>query len=88
MIVTAYPGHSLLDTPKQDAMGARPLMDFFGNRIGTVTFTASWPINSHVGNRMYQMRATIDGVPGEFTGRGLGAGMSVVLRPVTSRKRA
>lgn len=56
----------------------RALEDWHGNPIGQCALTSSWRIHSHLGSHMYQIYATVDGR--EYTGRGLGEGMSVRLR--------
>lgn len=47
---------------------------------------SSWRVNSHYGPRMYQYRFRIAGR--EYTGRGFGAGMAIVLRETAKSKRA
>ena len=54
------------------------LTDWEGNKIGSCYLASSWPVNSHVGNRMHQIYAWVDGK--EYTGRGFGERMSVALR--------
>ncbi len=51
-----------------------PLTTWRGERIGDITFTSSWRIRSAMGSRMFQARATVDGVT--YVGRTLGAGMA------------
>lgn len=50
-----------------------------GEQIGTCRFSSSWRVRSYIGERMYQIYATVNGV--QYTGRGFGEGMAVVLRP-------
>lgn len=49
------------------------MRDWSGNIIGTCKIKAWWPIRSFIGDRMYQIEATIDGRT--YTGRGLGSNM-------------
>jgi len=53
--------------------GRRELQDWHGNRIGTCSFSSSWPINSYISDRMYQVYATVKGIT--YTGRSCGEGM-------------
>jgi hypothetical protein len=68
------------------ASGTRTLTDWHGNKIGVCRMPRSWRVNSYIGNRMYQIYASVDGV--EYTGRGFGEGMVVVLRPTAKQRRA
>jgi len=77
----AYVGKTLGDGMGVDRHGPtsrRALTDWHGNQIGTCALTSSWRVRSYIGCRMYQIYATINGV--DYTGRGFGEGMSVVLR--------
>ena len=62
----------------------RTLTDWHGKQIGTCFLSSSWPINSYIGLRMYQIYAKVNGV--DYTGRGFGKGMSVNLRPCAKPK--
>jgi len=47
--------------------------------------TSSWRVNSYVGSRMYQHKFQIG--DREYTGKGFGKGMSIVLRETAASKR-
>lgn len=49
------------------------LCSWGGDMIGRWRATASWPVRSYMGSRMYQIEAVIDGRT--YTGRGFGEGM-------------
>lgn len=67
--------------------GARnELTDWHGNRIGTCVMATSWRVNSYVGSRMYQIYAWSNGK--EYTGRGFGESMAVVLRETARSRKA
>ena len=61
------------------------LTDFRGNKIGKCTLPRSWRVNSYVGSHMYQIYAWTNGK--EYTGRGFGQGMAVILRETAASKR-
>jgi hypothetical protein len=61
-----------------DGVSVRELTDWRGNKLGTVRLKSSWKVNSHIGDRMYQAYAVVDGI--RYTGRTFGEGMSIVLR--------
>lgn len=86
--IVAYVGETVGDGMGVDRSGdtsRRFLTDWHGNKIGRCNLYISWPVRSCIGNRMYQIYATIgDKV---YTGRGFGAGMSVVLRETAASKR-
>lgn len=63
-----------------------PVTVWTGQKIGFATLGSSWRVNSYIGSTMGQYYATINGR--EFTGRGFGAGMSIVLRETAASKRA
>lgn len=73
-------------TPNKDGMGCdrsfghtNDLITWDGAKIGTCTLGKGWPIRSYLGSRMYQIYAWHGGI--QWTGRGMGEGMSVFLRP-------
>lgn len=77
-----YVGASLGDGMGLDRTGPtsrRELTDWHGKKIGTCFLSSSWRVNSYIGTRMYQIYARVDGI--DYTGRGFGSGMAVVLRP-------
>jgi hypothetical protein len=59
--------------------------DWHGNKIGYATRGAMWRVRSYVGTHIAQWYAHIDGK--EYTGRGFGEGMAVVLRPTAEQQR-
>lgn len=63
----------------------RDLALWTGAKIGTCRLTSSWPIQSYIGSRMYQIHATVAGVA--YTGRGFGTGMIVRLRKCKCQPR-
>lgn len=82
----AYVGAPIGDGMGCDRSGPtsrRYLTDWHGNKLGTCYLSASWPVRSYIGDRMYQIYATVNGQ--EFTGRGFGETMVVRLRPVSRR---
>ena len=56
-----------------------------GQPIGFATRGAGWRVHSHIGSHMYQFYARIGGR--EYTGRGFGEGMAIVLRETAESKR-
>ncbi|UUV43265.1 hypothetical protein RCCWILLIS_93 [Rhodobacter phage RcCWillis] len=78
--LVAYVGESLKSGAgiDRELYSRNILTDWHGNRIGTCYLSNSWPVNSYIGSRMYQIYAWVDGK--EYTGRGFGRGMSVNLR--------
>ena len=57
-----------------------------GRKVSTSgVCVSSWRVNSHYGSRMYQYRFRIAGR--EYTGRGFGKGMAIVLRETAKSKR-
>ena len=63
-----------------------PVTTWTGDQIGNATIGSSWRVNSYVGTHMHQIYARVAGR--EFTGRGFGVGMAVVLRETAASKRA
>lgn len=81
-IIIGYIGDKVGDGMGVDRFGEtsrRHLTDWNGNPIGYCVLSSSWPVRSYVGSRMYQVYGTVDGA--EYTGRGFGKGMAVILRP-------
>lgn len=79
----AYVGKKLGDGMGVERFGdtsRRELTSWTGEKIGTCAIGKGWRVNSYIGSRMYQIYATVKGV--EYTGRGFGEGMAVVLRPL------
>lgn len=60
--------------------------DWQGNVLGNATKGATWRVQSYVGTYMSQWYARINGR--EYTGRGFGEGMSVVLRETAASRKA
>jgi hypothetical protein len=83
----AYVGDSLNDGMGLDRSyrSRRALNVWTGLPIGTCFLSSSWKVNSYIGDRMYQIYATVNGR--QFTGRGFGQGMAVVLRETAASKR-
>lgn len=80
--IVAYVGKTLGDgmgVERHGSTSRRALTDWQGNQIGTCYLSSSWRIHSYLGSHMHQIYARIDGR--DYTGRGLGEGMAVVLRP-------
>ncbi len=80
--LVAYVGKTLGDGMGVDRHGStsrRVLADWHGKELGTCFLSSSWPVRSYIGSRMYQIYARVDGV--DYTGRGFGEGMAVMLRP-------
>jgi hypothetical protein len=78
---TAYVGEKLGDAPGCDKFSnssRRALKTWLGTQIGTCFLSSSWPVNSYVGSRMWQIYAIVNGV--DYTGRGFGEGMSCNFR--------
>lgn len=61
------------------------LTTWTGDELGNATLCSSWSVNSYAGSRMYQIYAWMSGR--EYTGRGFGAGMAVVLRETAASRR-
>ena len=61
------------------------LTDWHGNKIGTCYLSTSWQVNSYIGSRMSQIYAWANGK--EYTGRGFGEGMAVVLRETAHSRK-
>lgn len=61
------------------------LIGFCGNKIGNCTLPRRWRVNSYVGSHMYQIYAWANGK--EYTGRGFGENMAVILRETAASKR-
>jgi len=83
----AFVGKKLGDGMGTDRFGEtsrHELTLWTGERIGTCALGRGWPVRSYIGPRMYQIYATVNGV--EYTGRGFGEGMAVVLRPCAKQK--
>ena len=68
-----------------EATSRREVTTWMGDVLGTCTLGTGWRVNSYVGSRMYQIHARIAGR--EYTGRGFGEGMAVVLRETAASKR-
>jgi hypothetical protein len=88
-MLVAYVGKTIGDGMGLDKHGPtsrRELTDWHGNKLGTCFLSSSWPVRSYIGSRMYQIYARVNGV--DYTGRGFGEGMSVVLRPCAKQKAA
>lgn len=85
--IVAYVGESLKSGSGIDCelYSRNALNDWGGNRIGTCYLSNSWRVNSYIGTRMFQIYAWVDGK--EYTGRGFGRGMAVVLRETAHSKR-
>ena len=86
--IVAYVGDTVGDGMGVERHGdtsRRYLTDWHGNKIGHCAYSASWPIRSYIGARMYQIYATINGV--HYTGRGFGKGMAVVLKPLAKQPK-
>jgi len=86
--IVAYVGKTLGDgmgVERHGSTSSRALTDWHGNQIGTCYLSTSWPVRSYIGTRMFQIYATVNGV--EYTGRGFGESMSVVLRPRAKQSR-
>lgn len=83
----AYVGRNRRDGMGVDRIvgSTHELTDWHGAAIGTCTLGQSWPVRSYVGSRMYQIYAWREGR--EYTGRGFGEGMAVVLRETAASKR-
>lgn len=67
-----------------------PLTVWVGQKIGYCTLASKWHVNSGIGSHMHQIYAWIrgaDGVEREYTGRGFGPGMAVMLRETAKSKR-
>jgi len=86
-IFVAYVGK-----PKRNGMGCDriagqtwELTTWTGDELGSATLGASWRGSGVFGSRMYQIYAWMSGR--EYTGRGFGAGCSVVLRETAASKR-
>lgn len=62
-----------------------PVTVWTGLQIGNATKGAEWRVNSYVGSHMAQFYARIAGR--EYTGRGFGEGMAIVLRETAESKR-
>lgn len=79
--LVAYVGKTIGDGMGCDRHGRtsrRALVDWHGTQIGTCFISSSWPVRSYIGTHMNQIYARVDGV--DYTGRGFGEGMSVLLR--------
>lgn len=63
-----------------------PITTWTGDILGYATKGATWRVNSYIGSHMSQFYARIAGR--EYTGRGFGAGLSIVLRETAQSKRA
>jgi hypothetical protein len=80
---TAYIGEKLgdgTDFDKPERRLRRRLTTWAGKQIGTCFLSSSWTGGNRLayGARMYQIYATVNGV--DYTGRGLGEGMSCNFR--------
>ena len=84
----AYIGKTIGDGMGVDRHGPtsrRALTTWTGEQLGYCALRNSWRVGSAYGSRMYQVHATAFGR--EYTGRGFGEGMSIVLRETASSKR-
>ena len=84
-MLSAYVGKTLGDgmgVARHGATSRRELTDWHGNVIGTCFLSSSWRVRSYIGDRMYQIYATINNTT--YTGRGFGEGMVVNLRRTTN----
>lgn len=79
--------------PNRDGMGRDrvvgqtcPITTWAGDLIGFATVRSSWRVRSFIGTHMHQYYARVAGR--EYTGRGFGVGMSVMLRETAASKRA
>jgi len=86
-MLVAYVGESLKSGCgiNRELYSRNALTDGNGNKIGTCYLSSSWPVNSWRGSHMFQIYAWVNGK--EYTGRGFGRGMSVVLRETAYSKR-
>ncbi len=87
--LVAYVGKTLGDgmgVERHGSTSRRQLTDWHGKELGTCFLSSSWCVNSYIGSRMYQIYARIDGV--DYTGRGFGEGMSVMLRPCAKQRKS
>jgi hypothetical protein len=88
-IIVGYVGKTLGDGMGVDKHGTtsrRELTTFDGVVLGTCFLSKKWPMRrSYRGSHMYQIYAHINGR--DYTGRGFGEGMSVVLRETAESKR-
>lgn len=87
--IIGYVGATLGDGGGCDPHGPRSrrkLETWDGRQIGTCYLSSSWRVHSYIGDRMYQIYARIDGR--DYTGRGFGETMAVVLRPCATKRRA
>ncbi len=85
--IIAYVGATLGDgmgVERHGPTSRRTLTDWHGRKLGTCFLGRGWPIRSYIGDRMFQIYATIAGR--EYTGRGFGESMSVVLRETAASK--
>lgn len=62
-----------------------PVKTWMSLQIGNATKGSEWRVNSFIGTHMAQFYARIAGR--EYTGRGFGEGMSIVLRETAESKR-
>ena len=86
--LVAYVGETAGDgmgVEKHGTTSRRHITDWNGKSLGTCFLGNGWPIRSCIGNRMFQIYAKIDGR--EYTGRGFGEGMSVVLRETAASRK-
>jgi hypothetical protein len=83
--LVAYVGKPIARTDSAFGLGHRDLTTWTGDAIGTCHLGMGWKVQSWIGSRMYQVNARIAGH--EYTGRGFGEGMSVVLRETAASKR-
>jgi hypothetical protein len=85
--LVAYVGRNRRDGMGVDrvAGSTHDLADWNGNRIGYCTLGRGWRVQSYIGTHMHQIYAWIGGR--EYTGRGFGEGLSVVLRETAASRR-
>ena len=77
-ILTEMPHTIVAYLGKQDIFGIWPVTVWTGVDIGYARETSSWRMPN--GDKLYQFRARIGIHRNMYTGRGQGAGMSIVLR--------
>lgn len=83
--ILGYVGKTLGDGMGVNRHGStshRALTDWHGNQLGTCFLSSSWRVRSYFGSHMFQIYAQVDGK--DYTGRGFGEGMAVILRPCRS----
>jgi len=85
-IIVGYVGKPIKDGMATDSLSRRELTTFDGVVLGTCFLSKGWSMpRSFTGSTMYQIYARINGR--DYTGRGFGENMSVVLRETAESKR-